>query len=107
MLILCKITLHKILPPPFTCIVHEHYLKGTSLICSLVHKQKPKSEIAAKVVRDMNPRMNVTAHQNCLDPNSEEVYDYNFFMGLDGVAAALDNVESSEVFFFRVAFHFL
>lgn len=55
----------------------------------------------------MNPRMNVTAHQNCLDPNSEEVYDYNFFMGLDGVAAALDNVESSEVFFFRLAFHFL
>lgn len=55
----------------------------------------------------MNPQMNVTPHQNCLDPNSEEVYDYNFFMGLDGVAAALDNVESSEVFFFSVAFHFL
>ncbi|KAL6112008.1 uncharacterized protein ACO6RY_08859 [Pungitius sinensis] len=55
---------------------------------------KPKSDIAAKAVREMNPRMNITAHQNRLDPDSEGVYDYNFFMGLDGVAAALDNVEA-------------
>lgn len=44
----------------------------------------------------MNPQMNITAHQNRLDPDSERVYDYKFFMGLDGVAAALDNVEASE-----------
>ncbi|KAM8914743.1 ubiquitin-like modifier-activating enzyme 1 [Spinachia spinachia] len=55
---------------------------------------KPKSDVAAKAVREINPRMNVTAHQNRLDPGSEGVYDYNFFMGLDGVAAALDNVEA-------------
>ncbi|XP_010731086.3 ubiquitin-like modifier-activating enzyme 1 [Larimichthys crocea] len=55
---------------------------------------KPKSDVAAKAVREMNPQMNITAHQNRLDPGSEEVYDYNFFMGLDGVAAALDNVEA-------------
>lgn len=44
----------------------------------------------------MNPRTNITAHQNCLDPDSEKVYDYSFYMGLDGVVAALDNVEASE-----------
>ncbi|XP_036957523.1 ubiquitin-like modifier-activating enzyme 1 [Acanthopagrus latus] len=55
--------------------------------------RKPKSEAAAKAVREMNPRMNITAHQNRLGPDSEGLYDYNFFMGLDGVAAALDNVE--------------
>lgn len=44
----------------------------------------------------MNPQMQITAHQNRLDPDSEGVYDYNFFMGLDGAAAALDNVEASE-----------
>nr|XP_046239442.1 ubiquitin-like modifier-activating enzyme 1 isoform X2 [Scatophagus argus] len=55
---------------------------------------KSKSEIAAKAVREMNAQMNITAHQNRLDPDSEGVYDYNFFMGLDGVAAALDNVEA-------------
>lgn len=44
----------------------------------------------------MNPRMKITAHQHRLDRDSEGVYDYNFFMGLDGVAAALDNVEASE-----------
>uniref|UniRef100_A0A671XJX4 E1 ubiquitin-activating enzyme n=1 Tax=Sparus aurata TaxID=8175 RepID=A0A671XJX4_SPAAU len=54
---------------------------------------KPKSDAAAKAVREMNPRMNITAHQNRLGPDSEGLYDYNFFMGLDGVAAALDNVE--------------
>lgn len=44
----------------------------------------------------MNPQIKITAHQNRLDPDSEGVYDYSFFMGLDGVAAALDNVEASE-----------
>lgn len=44
--------------------------------------------------------MNVAAHQNRVDPDSEGVYDYNFFMGLDGVAAALDSVEASEAAFF-------
>ncbi|XP_008284378.1 ubiquitin-like modifier-activating enzyme 1 [Stegastes partitus] len=55
---------------------------------------KPKSEVAAKAVCEMNPQVKITAHQNRLDPDSEGVYDYNFFMGLDGVAAALDNVEA-------------
>ncbi|XP_070697555.1 ubiquitin-like modifier-activating enzyme 1 [Pempheris klunzingeri] len=55
---------------------------------------KPKSEIAARAVQEMNPRMKITAHQNRLDPDSEGVYDYNFFRGLDGVASALDNVEA-------------
>ncbi|KAM9361812.1 ubiquitin-like modifier-activating enzyme 1 [Symphorus nematophorus] len=54
--------------------------------------RKPKSDVAAKAVREMNPKMNITAHQNRLGPESEGVYDYNFFSGLDGVAAALDNV---------------
>ncbi|XP_059184316.1 ubiquitin-like modifier-activating enzyme 1 [Centropristis striata] len=56
--------------------------------------RKPKSDVAAKAVREMNPWMNITAHQNRLGPDSEAVYDYNFFMGLDGVAAALDNFEA-------------
>lgn len=67
---------------------------STILLC--LHDQKPKSEVAAKALREMNPEMNVTAHQNRLDPDSEEVYDYHFFMGLDGVAAALDNTEASQ-----------
>lgn len=60
------------------------------------HDQKSKSKIAAKAVREMNPQMNITDHQNRLDPDSEAVYDYDFFMGLDGVAAALDNTEASQ-----------
>lgn len=59
-------------------------------------KQEPKSEVAAKAVREMNPAMNITAHQNRLDADSEAVYSSDFFLGLDGVAAALDNVEASE-----------
>lgn len=55
---------------------------------------QPKSECAAKAVREMNAAMNITAHQNRLDADSEAVYNYDFYMGLDGVAAALDNVEA-------------
>lgn len=66
------------------------------MIFSFVCKQKPKSDIAAKAVREMNPQMKIIAHQNRLDPHSEAVYGYDFFSALDGVAAALDNVEASE-----------
>lgn len=59
------------------------------------NEQKPKSEVAANAVCEMNPQIKITAHQNRLDPGSEGVYDYNFFTGLDGAAAALDNVEAS------------
>ncbi|XP_033822683.1 ubiquitin-like modifier-activating enzyme 1 [Periophthalmus magnuspinnatus] len=55
---------------------------------------KPKSEVAARAVKAMNPQMNITAHQNRLATESEQVYDYHFFSGLDGAAAALDNVEA-------------
>lgn len=55
---------------------------------------KPKSEVAARAVKAMNPQMNITAHQNCLATESEQVYDYHFFTGLDGAVAALDNVEA-------------
>lgn len=65
-------------------------------IVPLIYKQQPKSEIAAKAVREMNAAMNITAHQNRLDAESEAVYDSDFFLRLDGVAAALDNVEASE-----------
>lgn len=73
-----------------------HHFPVTRHILPFVNKQKSKSEIAAKAVREMNPAMNITAHQNRLDVDSEKVYDYNFYMGLDGVAAALDNVEASK-----------
>ncbi|CAL8337296.1 unnamed protein product [Lota lota] len=55
---------------------------------------KMKSSVAAEAVGEMNPRMNITAHQNRLDPDSEGVYDKRFFRDLDGVVAALDNVEA-------------
>lgn len=80
----------------FTITVKTHSFPVSRHILSLVNKQKSKSEIAAKAVREMNPAMNITAHQNRLDVDSEKVYDYNFYMGLDGVAAALDNVEASK-----------
>ena len=44
----------------------------------------------------MNPRMNIEAHQNRVDPDSERLYGRRFFAGLDGVAAALDNVEARQ-----------
>ncbi|KAJ0068755.1 hypothetical protein NL108_010829, partial [Boleophthalmus pectinirostris] len=54
----------------------------------------PKSDVAARAAKAMNPQLNITAHQNRLAPESEQVYDYHFFSGLDGAAAALDNVEA-------------
>ncbi|CAL1609434.1 unnamed protein product [Knipowitschia caucasica] len=55
---------------------------------------KAKAEIAARAVKAINPQMNITAHVNRLGLESEQVYNYQFYSGLDGVAAALDNVEA-------------
>ncbi|KAI7807986.1 ubiquitin-like modifier-activating enzyme 1 [Triplophysa rosa] len=53
-----------------------------------------KSEAAAESFRKMNPYMNITAHQNRVAPETEQVYTYSFYSQLDGVAAALDNVDA-------------
>lgn len=42
----------------------------------------------------MNPQVNVIAHQNRVGPETENVYDDDFFEKLDGVANALDNVDA-------------
>ncbi|XP_013145647.1 PREDICTED: ubiquitin-like modifier-activating enzyme 1 [Papilio polytes] len=56
--------------------------------------QKPKSSTAARVIKNMNPSMNVVAHENRVCPETECVYDDQFFEQLDGVANALDNVDA-------------
>uniref|UniRef100_A0AAY4C3H2 E1 ubiquitin-activating enzyme n=1 Tax=Denticeps clupeoides TaxID=299321 RepID=A0AAY4C3H2_9TELE len=55
---------------------------------------RQKANVAAEAARQMNPDMNITAHQNRLGTESESVYGHSFFRNLDGVAAALDNYEA-------------
>ncbi|XP_032746418.1 ubiquitin-like modifier-activating enzyme 1 Y [Rattus rattus] len=55
---------------------------------------KLKSETAAAAVRDINPHIRVCSHQNRVGPETEHVYDDDFFQNLDGVANALDNVDA-------------
>ena len=56
--------------------------------------QKPKSSTAARVIKSMNPLMNVVAHENRVCSETEKVYNDEFFEELDGVANALDNVDA-------------
>ena len=49
----------------------------------------------------MNPAFNAIAHQNRVGPETENVYDDNFFESLDGVANALDNVDASELIMWK------
>lgn len=44
----------------------------------------------------MNPNVQITSHQNRVGPDTESVYDDEFFEALDGVANALDNVDARE-----------
>eukprot|EP00741_Cyanophora_paradoxa_P000064 tig00000057_g61.t1 len=60
---------------------------------------KMKSSTAAEAAQKMNPRMRIqayTAYTVRVAPETEEVYDDDFFEALDGVANALDNVQASE-----------
>ncbi|XP_071463175.1 ubiquitin-like modifier-activating enzyme 1 [Marmota flaviventris] len=55
---------------------------------------KLKSDTAAAAVRRINPNIRVISHQNRVGPDTEHIYDDDFFQNLDGVANALDNVDA-------------
>lgn len=56
--------------------------------------QRSKSSTAARVIKGMNPDMKVIAHENRVCPETEKIYNDDFFQVLDGVANALDNVDA-------------
>jgi len=53
-----------------------------------------KSTTAAKAVQRMNPALNIQARSIRVAPATEDVYDDDFWNGLDGAVTALDNVEA-------------
>jgi len=56
--------------------------------------QQPKSRVAAAAAKAMNPDVKIEAHENCVGPNTEQVYTDAFFENLNGVTNALDNVDA-------------
>ncbi|KAK6175636.1 hypothetical protein SNE40_014049 [Patella caerulea] len=56
--------------------------------------QKTKSSTAAAAVKQMNPNVKITAKEDRVGPDTENVYTDSFFETLDGVANALDNVDA-------------
>ncbi|CAM9199908.1 unnamed protein product [Rangifer tarandus platyrhynchus] len=55
---------------------------------------KLKSDTTAAAVSQINPHIRVISHQIRVGPETEHVYDDDFFQNLDGVANALDNVDA-------------
>lgn len=55
---------------------------------------QPKSVAAAEAIKQMNPDVNITSHENRVGPENEKVYNKAFYDSLDGVANALDNVQA-------------
>ncbi|XP_015262892.1 PREDICTED: LOW QUALITY PROTEIN: ubiquitin-like modifier-activating enzyme 7 [Gekko japonicus] len=55
---------------------------------------KWKSEVAAAAIKLMNPSVSVTAEQNQVGSDTECYYGDEFFLGLDGVATALDSLQA-------------
>lgn len=53
-----------------------------------------KAKVAGKAVLKMNQDVHIEAHQNRVGPETEMVYDDDFFENLDGVANALDNIDA-------------
>lgn len=53
-----------------------------------------KSECAAKAVKKMNPDFNIVAYKNKVAEETEDIFNEQFWGGLDGVQNALDNVSA-------------
>ncbi|XP_060606462.1 ubiquitin-like modifier-activating enzyme 1 isoform X1 [Ruditapes philippinarum] len=55
---------------------------------------KHKSSTAASAAKVMNPALKITAQENRVGQDTENIYTDDFFEQLDGVANALDNVDA-------------
>lgn len=53
---------------------------------------QPKSEVASRAAKRMNPNLNITAHLNRVGEETEHIYNDEFFNQIDGVCNALDNI---------------
>ena len=54
-----------------------------------------KSVSAAKSIKNINPEINIIAHENRVGVEiAENIYNEDFYNNLDGVANALDNIEA-------------
>jgi ubiquitin-activating enzyme E1 len=53
-----------------------------------------KSTVASEAVKKMNPDMHVLAYVDGVLPETEHIYNDEFFERLDGVVNALDNVKA-------------
>lgn len=53
-----------------------------------------KSQVAAAAVKEMNPDMRIKAYVDGVLPETENIYNDEFFERLDGVVNALDNVKA-------------
>merc|ERR1711998_526555 len=55
---------------------------------------KLKSKVAASKIMEMNSLCNVIAHENKICPQTENIYNCDFFNENDIIANALDNKEA-------------
>eukprot|EP00667_Euglena_gracilis_P001163 EG_transcript_1163 len=55
---------------------------------------QPKSEAAGKRARLINPAINIDARQELVAASTEHIFDDHFWMGLDLVCNALDNMKA-------------
>ncbi|TBU32859.1 ubiquitin activating enzyme [Dichomitus squalens] len=68
---------------------------------------KFKSEVAAAAVAAMNPDLEgkIDTKQEAVGPDTENIYDADFFASLDGVTNALDNVKARQYMDQRCVFY--
>eukprot|EP01025_Chloroclados_australasicus_P042611 TRINITY_DN4529_c0_g2_i1.p1 TRINITY_DN4529_c0_g2~~TRINITY_DN4529_c0_g2_i1.p1 ORF type:complete len:1048 (-),score=190.46 TRINITY_DN4529_c0_g2_i1:257-3400(-) len=56
------------------------------------HISHSKATVAAQAAKEINPQVNIKALQNRVSPETEDVFNDEFWQGLDLVVNALDNV---------------
>lgn len=53
-----------------------------------------KSDVAAREAMKINPDVKIISHQNKVCPETEPIYNSDFFNSINGIANALDNVKA-------------
>jgi ubiquitin-activating enzyme E1 len=53
-----------------------------------------KSETACSIAKGMNPQLNVHAMQSLVSPDTEDIFNDNFWDSLDFIVNAVDNIKA-------------
>jgi ubiquitin-activating enzyme E1 len=87
-------------PDGWMCVTDADRIETSNLTSHFLFREhnvgQPKSRVAGAVLSQMNPAFKVRSLELFVGPKNEDTFNDEFWMALDGVCNALDNMEARD-----------